>query len=158
MNLYATLFASSVRRATAHPRTCTIATRGLLSFALRPAAVWPRPLLGTLRPFTASPFEVSRPQPSIVQFALSKAWGATHRSRIAASGRRNSWTPPPPQGPWQQFIRWLDSIPSNVIFWGVLGVNGAVFCAWQLATAIYVCRLRYFHMYLKNKPVPCVAK
>ncbi|GJE84614.1 rhomboid-domain-containing protein [Phanerochaete sordida] len=117
MSLYATIFANTFRRAAVSPRACRAAPAGLSSLFLKPAQVWQRPLS--------------------VQFALSKAWGATHRSRLATARPRDPWSPPPPQGPWQRFKQWLDSIPSNTIFWGVLGINAAVFAAWQLSRALY---------------------
>ncbi|KAF9821437.1 hypothetical protein IEO21_00683 [Rhodonia placenta] len=34
-------------------------------------------------------------------------------------------------GGWQNFRERLDALPTGVILWGVLGINGAVFAAWQ---------------------------
>ena len=38
-----------------------------------------------------------------------------------------------PQNPWQRFRARLDSIPSAYIFWGIIGLNGAIFLTWNYA-------------------------
>ncbi|KIP12854.1 hypothetical protein PHLGIDRAFT_97577 [Phlebiopsis gigantea 11061_1 CR5-6] len=113
-------------------------SQGLFCFVRPKPIVWRRPTTTPSRSFTASFTEQSRP-PSLVQFLASRFLQATHRSGAVSSSRsRSPFTPPPdPQGPWRRFIRWLDSLPSNAIFWGVLVINGAVFASWQLATALY---------------------
>ena len=148
MNLYAKLLTTSLRHASRTNRVNSL-PRGLFSLASPKPVVWRRPIATPSRTFTASLTEQSRP-PSLVKFLSSKFLQATHRSRTVSSSRsRNPFTPPPnPQGPWQRFIRWIESIPSKVIFWGVLVINGAVFGSWQLATALYV-RTLCFHDKIK---------
>ena len=33
----------------------------------------------------------------------------------------------------------LDKIPTSYVYWGILGLNGAVFCLWQAAQGRAVC-------------------
>lgn len=74
---------------------------------------------------------------SILQFVSNKVRNATHRSRVSRTppGSRQSLQRGPgrPQGGggWQNFRERLDALPTGVILWGVLGINGAVFAAWQ---------------------------
>lgn len=142
-------------------RACTASLRDLshhcqLSVS-KPIQPWPLTRLfvrpqttnwhPTLRPLSYTQSLPShQPTPSsVTQFLSNKVWQATHRSRIprapSLSGRaRNSDRPPspPPRGPWQQLKEWINTIPSDAIFWGILGLNGVVFCAWQFAWANYV--------------------
>ena len=96
------------------------------------------------RPSTLSHSVESRPPTSsVLQFLSNKVWQATHRSRISpvaqSSRSRNPFRPPrPPRGPWQQFKDRIEAIPSNVIFWGILVLNGLVFAAWRFGWAQYV--------------------
>ena len=46
-----------------------------------------------------------------------------------------------PGGPWQYFKDRINAIPSTYIFWGIVGLNGAVFVTWNLAWAKYVSAL-----------------
>ncbi|EJD01069.1 rhomboid-domain-containing protein [Fomitiporia mediterranea MF3/22] len=47
---------------------------------------------------------------------------------------RNSQSPYPQQfGPYDRFRRWFDQFPSEFIVWGIIGINGVVFLAWQYA-------------------------
>ena len=80
------------------------------------------------------------PKASIVQFLSNKVWQATHRSHNTQSSRaRDPFRPPrPPKGPWQQLKDRIEAVPSNVIFWSVLVLNGIVFGAWQFGWAKYV--------------------
>ena len=71
---------------------------------------------------------------SVLQFISSRISQATHRSglkgfsRIRGSGHHYQ----PPKGP---FRRVIDSLPSGVIIWGILGINGLIFASWFVATA-----------------------
>lgn len=108
--------------------TLTRLTRSQTTFALRPLN-------------SPQPAASQHPAPSIVQFLSNRVWQATHRSRSSqvSSRRGGSFrSPPPPRGPWQQFKERIESVPSNVIFWGILVFNGVVFGAWQFAWAKYV--------------------
>ena len=139
MNVYASLLASPLRHVAQSSSRCLPVTLCIARSTLKPnlhirsLAIRSRALHST-----STPSAQSHAQSSIVQFLGSRAWRATHRDSPPSSRSRNSWTPPPPQGPWQRFIRWLNSIPSNVILWGVLGVNGVIFVAWQYAKAALV--------------------
>lgn len=84
---------------------------------------------------------------SILQFVSNKVRNATHRSRVSRTppGSRQSLQRGPgrPQGGggWQNFRERLDALPTGVILWGVLGINGAVFAAWQYTYLKAVCFL-----------------
>ena len=71
-------------------------------------------------------------------FSPSRSWNATHRGWT--SGSRGSFNSPrPPRfGFWQQISQRINRIPSNAIFWGIFGINGAIFVLWQVATTQYV--------------------
>ena len=80
-----------------------------------------------------------KPSSGILQiFSPSRSWNATHRGWT--SGSRGSFNAPrPPRfGFWQQISQRINKIPSNVIFWGIFGINGAIFVLWQVATTQYV--------------------
>ena len=68
----------------------------------------------------------------------SRPWNATHRGWT--SGPHGSFNAPrrPRFGFWQQISQRINRIPSGVIFWGTLGINGAVFALWQVANTQYV--------------------
>ncbi|CAL1702286.1 unnamed protein product [Somion occarium] len=72
---------------------------------------------------------------SLLKFLSNNTLRATHKSRIPQAGRvRDPFRgPPPPRGPWQRFRQRIDSLPSQVFFWGILGLNGAVYLAWYVA-------------------------
>ena len=78
----------------------------------------------------------------IFQFSCpSRSRNATHRGWT--SGGRGSFNAPrPPRfGFWQQISQRINRIPSNVIFWGILGINGVIFALWQVANTQYVRRV-----------------
>lgn len=81
----------------------------------------------------------AKPASGVLQmFSPSRSWNATHRGW--ASGGRGSFNAPrPPRlGFWQKFSQRINGIPSNLVFWGIFGINGAVFALWQVATTQYV--------------------
>lgn len=77
------------------------------------------------------------PERSILQFLSSRISQATHRSGVRR-GRSGGSYGGGPQGPWQRLRARINSIPSNVIFWGIIGLNGIVFVSWNLAWIKYV--------------------
>ena len=81
----------------------------------------------------------AKPSSGILQFlSPSRSRNATHRG--GASGGRASFNAPrPPRfGFWQQISQRINKINSNVIFWGIFGINGAVFVLWQVANTQWV--------------------
>ena len=105
---------------------------------LSPLRLSPRPgQLATRTHLTAACR--ARPSSGILQmFSPSRNWNATHRG--STSGARGSFNAPrPPRfGFWQRISQKINRIPSNVIFWGIFGINGAVFALWQVANTQYV--------------------
>jgi len=80
----------------------------------------------------------AKPASGVLQmFSPSRSWNATHRDWT--SGRRGSFNAPrPPRfGFWRQISQRINRIPSNVVFWGIFGINGAVFALWQVANTQY---------------------
>lgn len=93
--------------------------------------------LATRTHFTAA--WQSRPSSGILQISSpSRSWNATHRGWT--SGARSSFNAPrPPRlGFWQKISQRINRIPSGVVFWGIFGINGAVFALWQVANTQYV--------------------
>ncbi len=74
---------------------------------------------------------------SILQFLSSRLAQATHRS-VIRGGRAGGSYGGGPQGPWQRLRARINAIPSNYIFWGIIGLNGLVFASWNLAWIKYV--------------------
>ena len=80
-----------------------------------------------------------KPSSGLLQiFSPSRSWNATHRGWT--SGSRGSFNAPrPPRfGFWQQISQRINRIPSNLIFWGIFGINGAIFVLWQVASTQFV--------------------
>ncbi|KAA1466155.1 rhomboid-domain-containing protein [Dentipellis sp. KUC8613] len=74
-------------------------------------------------------------QPSIARFSQCEVLKATHRdvgrSRPPSfGGRRPSYGS---YGPWRRFVNWLERIPQDYIFYGIIAVNAAVFASWGYA-------------------------
>ncbi|KAI0751388.1 hypothetical protein C8Q80DRAFT_1309134 [Daedaleopsis nitida] len=75
---------------------------------------------------------------SIWRFVSSKVANATHRSGIGRTSRGGGYQGGGgSQGPWQSFRDRINSIPHNYIFWGIIGLNGAVYAVWNLAWVQY---------------------
>ncbi|KAF7776387.1 hypothetical protein Agabi119p4_4780 [Agaricus bisporus var. burnettii] len=53
------------------------------------------------------------------------------RSFFSSSRHTLRYHPPQPRG--RSLLGFLDNIPHNYVFWGIIGANGAVFCLWQAA-------------------------
>lgn len=95
---------------------------------------------------------------SIWKFVSSKINRATHRSGINRnSGPRggHGGGGGGSRGPWDNLRDRINSIPQNVIFWGIMGLNGIVFVSWNLAWMKYVCHnsrctLRQTHLTLSE--------
>lgn len=95
---------------------------------------------------------------SIWKFVSSKINRATHRSGINRnSGPRggHGGGGGGSHGPWDNLRDRVNSIPQNVIFWGIMGLNGIVFVSWNLAWMKYVCHnsrctLRQTHLTLSE--------
>ena len=91
-----------------------------------------------------------QPKPSsrILQiFSPSRSWNATHRGRT--SGARSSFNAPRPPyfGFWQKLSQRINRVPPGLIFWGIFGINGAVFVLWQVANAQYVSHGSFLQMF-----------
>jgi len=81
----------------------------------------------------------AKPSSGILQmFSPSHRLNATHRS--GTSGGRSSFNAPrPPRfGFWQQISQRINRLPSDLIFWGIFGINGVVFVLWQIANTQWV--------------------
>lgn len=81
----------------------------------------------------------AKPSSAILQIlGPSRTWNATHRGWT--SGGRGSFNAPrPPRfGFWHRISQRINRISYNVIFWGIFGINGAVFVLWQVANTQYV--------------------
>ena len=92
-------------------------------------------------------------QPSLfLRHALSFRGSQAFESRIgwykdrihtSAAPKRSTGSRRPRQdfqhrGPFERFRRWFDTIPPEVIVWSIIGLNGIVFAAWQVAKVQYV--------------------
>lgn len=91
------------------------------------------------------------PQRAVVRSLSSRILYAAHRSRIlrplpAVTKLENSNTRPnlDPDGP-----------PRQVVFWGILALNGVVYLAWQQAYSDYV---RDFYRRLQSRCLTCTQR
>ncbi|KAH9853736.1 hypothetical protein C2E23DRAFT_727964 [Lenzites betulinus] len=76
-------------------------------------------------------------QQSVWHFLSSRLAQATHRSGISRGAPPGGGYGGGPHGPWQRFRARINAIPSNYIFWGIIGLNGVVFATWNLAWVKY---------------------
>ncbi|KAI0356608.1 hypothetical protein OH77DRAFT_1423549 [Trametes cingulata] len=76
------------------------------------------------------------PGQSVWQFVASRIRQATHRSGVTRRTTGGGYGGGP-QGPWQRFRARINAVPSNYIFWGIIGLNGLVFVSWQVASITY---------------------
>lgn len=76
----------------------------------------------------------AKPSSGILQmFSPSHRLNATHRG-WTSGGRSPFNAPRPPRfGFWQQISQRINRLPSDLIFWGIFGINGVVFVLWQIA-------------------------
>ena len=99
----------------------------------------------SFRPLSTQVAQTACPGHSVWRFTFGDVLRATHRSigRRTHGGRGfgGSNGPRGPGGPWQYFKDRINAIPSTYIFWGIVGLNGAVFVTWNLAWAKYVSAL-----------------
>ena len=102
------------------------------------------------------PPSVSQEQSSIVKFVAARLLRATHRSGInnrSRGGYRGYGGGP--GGPWQRLRDRINAIPGNVLFWGIIGLNGIVFVSWNLAWAKYVsCNRSLVILHILNNAGP----
>ena len=106
----------------------------------------PRPGQLATRAHLTAAWQV-KPSSAVLQmFSPSRSWNATHRGWT--SGGRGSFNSPrpPPFGFWQKISQRINRIPSNVIFWGIFGINGVVFVLWQVANTQYVSHGHLLHI------------
>lgn len=69
-----------------------------------------------------------------IKESASKNLGSVKRSSGLSSRRpKRGPSDPEQQGTFSQLRRWFDMFPSQVLVWGIIGLNGAVFFAWQYA-------------------------
>ena len=81
----------------------------------------------------------AKPASGVLQmFSPSRSWNATHRGRTSAGHGSFNAPKPPRFGFWQRISQRINRIPSGVVFWGIFGINGAVFALWQVANTQYV--------------------
>ncbi|TFY80270.1 hypothetical protein EWM64_g3740 [Hericium alpestre] len=73
---------------------------------------------------------------AIARFSRSEILKATHRDapRRRPSGFGGG---PSNRGSWQRFVRWLEGIPQDFLFYGIIAANGAVFLGWWYAQSLY---------------------
>lgn len=68
----------------------------------------------------------------VLQFVRTRALNATHRDGLRFNrGSSSGWGRPPPRRDW------LDSLDSNVIFYGIIAINVGVYLVWQSAISSY---------------------
>lgn len=113
-----------------------------LCLSARPSSFSIVPLTHTLHELRTSPSTLR--EQSVLQFLSSRLAQATHRSGIRG-GRAGGGYGGGPQGPWQRLRARINAIPSNYIFWGIIGLNGLVFVSWNLAWAKYVRPVLHFY-------------
>lgn len=123
---------SSARSTSAHAHTSISRPPSrVLSFLLdlRPS----RPSLSTEA--------ASNPSTVWTRWYRAKNDALATRARLAAqrTSRKSSGTSFGSQNP---FLNWCNRLPSNIIVWGILGLNGAVYMAWQYAADQAVCILQ----------------
>ena len=91
----------------------------------------------------------SRPhETTLLQFIQDRITYATHRSRLfrplsrgsRPSGRFDDGNGGGSRGPW------FNNIPDNAVIWGILGLNGLIYLAWQRAKYDYVCPPRFMSL------------
>ncbi|EPQ59549.1 rhomboid-domain-containing protein [Gloeophyllum trabeum ATCC 11539] len=79
---------------------------------------------------TAVPARLFSTPSKILRFVRTDVWKATHRSGGYGSA-------PPPRRPTESSIRRaIDSLPSGIFLWGILGLNGAILLLWGYASGI----------------------
>ncbi|PPQ93414.1 hypothetical protein CVT25_004485 [Psilocybe cyanescens] len=94
------------------------------------------------RPFSAYPRVLSRPVQSSRQTTSSLAKSGLYTSNLRrwlsstprSFSRRYQTRPPPPK---REFLGFLDRIPQNVVFGGIIAINIVVFAMWLMAKAKY---------------------
>ena len=105
---------------------------------LPPFRLSPRPGQLATRTLLTAAWQ-AKPTSTVLQmFTPSRSWNATHRGRTPGGLGPSSAPRLPHFGFWQRISQRINRIPPNVIFWGILGINGAVFALWQVANAQYV--------------------
>ena len=127
-----------------------IHTRSRIQISLLPGTIMLSRILLSSLPLSRRPGQLAtrthltaawqaKPSSAILQmFSPSRSWNATHRG-WTSGGRGSSNAPRPPRfGFWQKISQRINRIPSNVIFWGIFGINGVVFVLWQVANTQYV--------------------
>ena len=83
----------------------------------------------------------AKPTSGVLQmFSPSRSWNATHRGQTSAGHGSFNAPKPPRFGFWQRISQRINRIPSGVVFWGIFGINGAIFALWQVANTQYVSR------------------
>ena len=76
-------------------------------------------------------------RPKIFQTVLNKTWCTTpHSSRsrmfsLSSRGQSPRHTPNPKRQ--SQYFQSLELIPTDILFWGIIGLNATVFAMWYLA-------------------------
>lgn len=83
----------------------------------------------------------AHPAPSrLGWYRESTGWrGQSVKRPSGLSGAGRSSFDPQSPSPLKRFRRWFDQFPSEFIVWGIIGLNGAVFFAWQYAKDQAVC-------------------
>lgn len=113
------------------PWTVMLSRMTLLSTLRRPVQ------LGTRTHLTAS-WRAKPPSLFPQLLSPSRNWNATHPG-WTSRGHSSFNAPRPPRfGFWQQLSQRINRLPSNLVFWGIFGINGAVFLLWQVAATQWV--------------------
>jgi hypothetical protein len=139
--IFQSAFGRAIRaslRSRPSPTPCTFFTslRNLHSLSIPPAHSSSF-LLNTSRtlPFTTLSTYPSRP--GIVHSLVQKPWyPIPHSSRprmFSSFSRIQSPRHTPHPKRQSQYAQSLDSIPTDVLFWGIIGLNATVFTMWYLA-------------------------
>lgn len=83
---------------------------------------------------------------SLLQFVSNGFRSETHRyGRQRLASQYGRVRPPMPEGrpqggsSWRRFREQFDRVPQNVVLWSVLGLNGIIFLAWNIAETHWVC-------------------
>ena len=133
------------------PPTRTIMLSRALPFALRCRSVQ----LGTRTHLTAAR-RAEPPSPILRMLNPSRSWNATHRGWTSRGGPSFNTPRPPRFGFWQQISQRINRLPSDFIFWGIFGINGAVFLLWQVASTQWVSH-RTLHIFRRKRSHLMVA-
>src|SRR5882762_8356772 len=67
-------------------------------------------------------------QQKVVHFSWGSSVKATHKDF-----QPSRFPPPNPRNPWRLFLRWVENIPSDIVFYAIIAANAVVFSLWVFA-------------------------